>query len=106
MLSHSRARGRTSSQSGSSKVGKRLTPTERSLRARIGAYSLHSKRDPRETTAAARLAFLKSFERQVDPDGILSAVERRRRAESAKKAHFARMGLKSAKARRGKKKPV
>jgi len=72
------------------------------LRGRIGAYSLHSRRDPRETTAPARAAFLSRFEREVDPDGVLPEAERLRRAESARKAHFARLALKSARARASK----
>jgi len=58
-----------------------MTPVERSLRARIGAYGLHGQRDARETTSAARPAFLSRFEREVDPDGELAPEERARRAE-------------------------
>ncbi|MGF2945831.1 hypothetical protein ACQV26_11935 [Mycobacterium sp. Lab-001] len=36
----------------------------------------------------------------VDPDGELTPEERARRAEHARKAHFKRLALKSAKARR------
>ena len=50
-----------------------MTPVERSLRARMAAYSLHAQRDPRETTSAARAAFLDRFEREVDPDGHAGA---------------------------------
>ncbi len=77
-----------------------LTEAERSLAGRVGAFSLHAQRDPRETTKNARKAFLARFERDVDPDGVLPAVERARRAEAARRAHFARMALKSAQARR------
>ena len=80
-----------------------MTPSERVLRARIGAYALHAKRDPRETTAAARHAFLSKFETEVDPEGILPSAERQRRAEAARKAHFTRLALKSAQARRKRK---
>lgn len=73
-----------------------LTPTERTLRARLGAYALHAQRDPRETTRNARVKFLERFERQVDPDGELPAAERARRAEAARRAHFSRMALRSA----------
>jgi len=79
---------------------RRVTPAERSMRARIAAYSLHAKRDPRETTAPARAAFLARFEHQVDPDGSLPDAERRRRAEAARKAHFTKLALRSAQARR------
>jgi len=76
--------------------------TTASLRARIAAHSLHSQRDSRETTAAARQAFLSRFEREVDPDLVLPPSERARRAEHAKKAYFTRLALRSAKARRRK----
>jgi hypothetical protein len=77
-----------------------LSPREAALRGRIGAYVLHSRQDPRETTAHARAAFLERFERAVDPDGVLPALERQRRALAARRAHFARLALLSARARR------
>ncbi len=73
---------------------------ELSLRGRIGAHVLHSRRDPRLTTAAAREAFLNRFEREVDPEGILTPEERARRAHHLRKAYFARLALRSAQARR------
>lgn len=76
------------------------------LRGRIGAHRLHATHDPRETTAKARETFLTQFEREVDPDGALSPEERRRRAEHAKKAHFARLARLSAEARRKPKTPL
>lgn len=56
--------------------------------------------DRAAATAAAREAFRNQFERQVDPNNELPEAERLRRAESARKAHFSRMALKSAQARR------
>jgi len=75
-------------------------PQEMARRGRIGAYRLHATHDPRETTKAARAAFLARFEREVDPDGTLAPEERARRAEAARKAYFAQLAHKSAKARR------
>jgi len=75
-------------------------PQEMARRGRIGAYRLHATNDPRETTKAARAAFLARFEREVDPDGTLAPEERARRAEAARKAYFAQLAHKSAKARR------
>jgi hypothetical protein len=75
-------------------------PAEMALRGRIGAFVTHSRHDVRETTRAARAAFLARFERVVDPDGVLTEAERLRRAESARKAHFARLAWKSARARK------
>jgi hypothetical protein len=69
------------------------------LRGRIGAFVTHSRHDPRETTAKARRAFLSRFEREVDPDGVLPVAERLRRAESARRAYFARLALRSVRAR-------
>lgn len=74
-------------------------PADMARRGRIGAYRLHATHDPRETTRNARAAFLARFEREVDPDRTLSEAERLRRAESARKAHFVRLALQSARAR-------
>jgi hypothetical protein len=70
------------------------------LRGRIGAYTMHSRYDVRETTSKARASFLARFEREVDPDRLLPKAERCRRAESARRAYFARLALLSAQARR------
>jgi hypothetical protein len=77
-----------------------LTPGERRLRARIGAYAMHARNDARETTANGRAAFLARFERLADPDERLPPAERKRRAEQLRSAYFARLALASAKARR------
>ena len=79
------------------------TATERSLRARLAAHTLHATHDSRELTAPARAAFLGRFEREADPEGVLDPAERARRAEHLRKAFFARLALKSAQARRKKK---
>lgn len=73
---------------------------EAALRGRIGGLATAASHDSREITAAARRAFLAKFEHEVDPNHQLSANERQRRAEAARKAHFARLALKSAQARR------
>ena len=41
------------------------------LRGRIGAFRLHATHDPRETTRAARDAFMRRFEHEVDPASAL-----------------------------------
>ena len=76
-----------------------LTPHQRTLRARMAAYSMHAKHDGRAVTQKAREAFLTKFEELVDPTGSLSPRERERRARAARKAHFARMAFLSAKKR-------
>lgn len=75
-----------------------MTPVERSLRSRLGAYTLHAA--GKTNTAPARRAFLSKFELEVDPDGVLAPAVRAKRAEAARKAHMTRLALKSAQARR------
>lgn len=58
--------------------------------------------DRSAATAPARAAFIARFERLVDPEGVLPPAERRKRAESAKKAHMLRLAVASAAARRRK----
>ncbi len=80
-----------------------LTPSERSTRARIAVYERWARTtaaDRIAATAPARQGLLDRFERLVDPDGLLDPAERARRADAARKAHYLRMALKSAKARR------
>jgi hypothetical protein len=77
-----------------------LSPTERVLRARVAAHAKHAKHDSRVAMDKARAAFLARFERHADPHGLLPAAERQRRAEQLRSAHFARLALASAKARR------
>jgi hypothetical protein len=77
-----------------------LSPTERVLRARLAAHAKHAKHDPRAAMDKARAVFLASFEQQADPDGVLSPAERGRRAQQLRSAHFTRLALASAKARR------
>lgn len=73
---------------------------EMALRGRIGAYRLHSTHDPKETTEAARHAFMSRFEQEVDPDNALPPHERERRSLAARKAYFASLALKSSKSRK------
>ena len=78
-------------------------PEEMARRGRLGAAVLHSKYDGRQLTAASRAVFLARFEAEVDPDGVLPPEERAKRAEHARRAYFAGLALKSAKARRSRK---
>ncbi len=57
----------------------------------------HTPRTPRPQRR--RPAFLDRFEREVDPDDVLTPQERARLAKHARKAYFARLALKSAQAR-------
>lgn len=80
-----------------------LTPEERTLRARLGAYAMLANNDVMVTSAPGRAAADARFEDQVDPQRLLPEEERRRRAEMARKAHMSKMGLASARARRARK---
>jgi hypothetical protein len=72
------------------------------LQAQLAAHTMHAKHDARKTTAKGRAAFLARFDAEVDPEGILSPEERRRRAEHARSAYFTRLALAAVKARRQK----
>lgn len=56
--------------------------------------------DSSAATEAAHVGFLGSFERKVDPDGLLEPAERRVRAERAMRAHMIRLAQASAEKRR------
>lgn len=85
-------------------ANKQEPPAERRLRAQIAANERWAKTDDRSAaTAPARAAAVARFERQVDPDGVLPPGERAVRAEAARRAHFLRMALKSARSRRRRK---
>ena len=72
---------------------------------RAAAHRRWAKQSPTEGTRAAREKFLSRFLAEVDAHAAaagetLSAEERTRRAESARKAYFIELAMKSAKARR------
>ncbi len=72
-----------------------------SLRAKAAANESWARtRDRSGRTAPARAAALARFERQVDPDGLLSPQERASRAESARKAYMQRLAVRSVESRR------
>lgn len=76
------------------------TPQQRSMQARMAVHlSWAATTDRSARTEPARRASLAAFDRQADPDGVLSPEERSRRAEHLRKAHYQRMALASAKAR-------
>ncbi len=60
------------------------------LRGRIGAYARWARTEDRvAATEPARSAFMRRFEEQVDPEGLLSEEERLSRAHFAMRAHMA-----------------
>jgi hypothetical protein len=72
----------------------------KSINARIAAEISWARTSDRSArTRPAREAFLKRFEREVDPDGKLPPEERRRRAEHAKRAYMLRLAKRAATAR-------
>lgn len=73
-----------------------MTDKQRTTRARIGAYTMHSMYDSRETSKRGRETFMARFEREVDREMVLTPSERLRRAEMAKKAYFTALAAKSA----------
>ena len=77
-----------------------LTPSERSMRARIAAHERWAKHDSRAHAAKMRAAQDAKWLDRVDPGRELSESERQRRAEAARRAHFQRLAYRSAKARR------
>jgi hypothetical protein len=78
-----------------------LTPAERTIRAKIAANTKWGHTEDRAAaTAAARRAHDKKFEELADPNGKLPPAERARRAKSLRNAHFQRLAMKSAQARR------
>ena len=88
-------------------ASKSLTPEQRVMRARLAIQTRHSQCDGRDATAAATAASpakLRYWEKQVDPDGKLTPAERKRRAESARKAHYTRLAFQASKARKAKSK--
>lgn len=77
------------------------TPAERKLAAQIAAHESWANTPDRSArTAKARAALMAKFEQQADPEGKLLPAERVLRAEHLRKAHFKRLALASAKARR------
>lgn len=79
-----------------------ITPEQRTLRARLAAYTLHLQVDGTKHTQKARDAFNQRFYDEVDPHRRLTEVERERRASLARKAYYARLSLKASMARRAK----
>jgi hypothetical protein len=76
------------------------TSQEMARRGKLGAWSRLAREDPVSMTEKARSAFLASFEREVDPDGVLPPAERSRRAEYARKSYYARLAAASARKRK------
>lgn len=73
----------------------------RSLIASIASHESWARTPDRAArTAPARAAMEAKFEREVDPDNVLPPDVRAKMAENARSAHYKRLALKSAKARK------
>lgn len=80
------------------------TPADRTLAAKAAAASRWGKcADRSEATKPARAGLRERFEREADPDGILSPTERAYRADQLMRAHMLRMSIASKRARQSKK---
>lgn len=80
-----------------------MSGVKNSLKAqagRIGGLTKAARHTPAEMVAPARRGFDARFEREADPDGVLAPAERARRADALRRAHMARLAMKSAQARR------
>ena len=73
----------------------------KNINRRIAAEVSWSRTTDRSArTRPARQAFLKRFEREVDPNGELLPEERQRRAEHALRAYMLRLSKRAVAARR------
>jgi hypothetical protein len=76
---------------------------DKNINRRIAAEISWSRAyDRSASTRPAREAFLRRFEKQVDPDGRLPTEERRRRAEHLKRAYMLKLAKRAVAARRSK----
>ena len=77
------------------------TAAERRAWASVAANERWAKeKDRSAATQAARDAFIQKFYQQVDPEGVLPAEERHKRAMAARSAHYARIRAKGLAAKR------
>lgn len=78
-----------------------MTPEQRSLRGRIGALVALSRNDPVEINAKARQVYRDSFSTghecricpRIDIPADLPEAERTRRADTIRRAHYARIAM-------------
>ena len=78
-------------------------PMAKSINARIAAeISWARTHDRAARTRPAREAFIRRFEKEVDPDGALPPEERKQRAEHAKRAYMLQLAKRSAAVRKAK----
>jgi hypothetical protein len=77
-----------------------MTPEQRVMRARVASNTRWAMEPDRKAAVKpANDGWVARFERQVDPDNALEPGERRRRAQSAMKAHMNSLALRSSRVR-------
>lgn len=79
-----------------------LDPDGRILRAKTGAFTMHSRHSIEATTAAGLAAANDRFVKQVDPDLVLPEGERMRRAAAARQAWMTKLSFRARQARMAK----
>jgi hypothetical protein len=78
--------------------------SDHALRGRVGAFERWSRTEDRTAaTEPARRAFMRRFEVQVDPKGVLEPTERGRRAYFAMRAYMAALSRRRVQTRRTRK---
>lgn len=76
-----------------------MTPEERTRRAKIAALTRWGKTTDRSAaTEAARRGLRAKFEREADPDGVMSPAARKQAADALERAHMLRMASARSKA--------
>jgi hypothetical protein len=75
------------------------THEKRVMAGRMRGLTTRAFHDPLEYTSKARSAFRQSFDKQVDPDGILPPEEREARATSLYRAHMTALAMRSSQVR-------
>ena len=78
----------------------RLTPEQRSQRARIAALTRWAHENPTKNALRGQAGLIRRFENEVDPDRVLPEAERNRRVQALRRAHMITLARKSAKARK------
>jgi hypothetical protein len=79
----------------------RLTPAQRTQRARIAALKRWSQEDPTANAKRAQAGLLDRFRREIVAEqGEIAEPELTRRAEARRREHMARLAFQASKARK------
>lgn len=80
-----------------------VTPTDARLMGRVGGLTTISRYGGEKIASRARAGLWRKFEREADPEGVLSEQARYRRAKLVERRYYASLALLSVKARRARK---